>query len=48
MIDNLEETADFITALAMFKFKSNDKKVAFVFGLSLFFKVELWIMNYEW
>lgn len=36
---NLENSADFITALALFPLKSNDKKIAFVIGLALLLKV---------
>jgi hypothetical protein len=38
MVD-LEENSDFLTSLALFKFKSTDKKVCFVAGLALLFKV---------
>jgi len=34
-----DETADPITAMAMFPLKSIDKKIAFVVGLALLFKV---------
>ena len=33
MMKNLEEQADFLTALALFSIKSVDKKVAFIVGL---------------
>ena len=33
MMANLEEQADFLTALALFSIKSVDKKIAFIFGL---------------
>ena len=35
----MEANADVLTALAMFPFKSNDKKVCFVLGLALLFKI---------
>lgn len=38
-MDGLETNADFITALALFPLKSIDKKVAFVLGLALLFKI---------
>jgi hypothetical protein len=33
MMKNLEEQADFLTALALFSIKTVDKKVAFIVGL---------------
>ena len=39
LVSEYEENADLITALAMFPLKSVDKKIAFVLGLALFFKV---------
>jgi SMC interacting uncharacterized protein involved in chromosome segregation len=39
LMDDLENNADFITALAMFPLKSNDKKIAFVCGLTLLLKI---------
>ena len=39
LVADLEENADFLTSLALFRFKSFDKKVCFVGGLALLFKV---------
>lgn len=39
VVADLEENADFVTALALFKFKSVDKQICFVAGLALVFKV---------
>lgn len=38
-LSNIENSADFITALALFPLKSNDKKAAFVVGLALLLKL---------
>ena len=39
LMSDLDEKADVLTSLALFPIKSTDKKVAFVFGLALLFKV---------
>ena len=39
ILQGYEESGDFITALALFPFKSLDKKVCFVLGLALLFKI---------
>lgn len=39
LLKDMDENGDYITALALFPLKPNDKKVAFIIGLALAFKV---------
>ena len=39
LMSDLDEKADALTSLALFPIKSTDRKIAFVFGLALLFKV---------
>ena len=41
LMKDIDDNADVITALALFPLKSVDKKVCFVLGLALLFKVDL-------
>ena len=46
VLREFEESRDMMTAIALFPFKSVDKKVCFVLGLSLFLKIPFDILYY--